>query len=437
MSSDVAANRVPSLSHLWTDLWTGTMPKTVNRLTAITVGSLKKPGLYADGAGLYLKVTNSGSRSWVLRYMLKGRPRYLGLGSASKVSLAKARELASRNPSLSHQGVDPIDQRKQELDAARVRYAKAMTFRQCAEALIAIHEPTWKNARHRDDWRNTQKAKAYPKIGEMIIEDIDTEDVLGVLEPIWLKTPETANRLRGRIEMILDWAKARGIRNGDNPARWRGHLANLLPKPSKVAPVKHLSALPFDELPAFLIDLRSFSSLSAVALEFVILTATRTNETLGATWSEFDLTNKLWIIPAARMKGGREHRLPLSDRAAQIVKELESVKRNDLVFPGTKPGRRLSDMTLLMLLRRMSRSDITVHGFRSTFRDWAAETTNFPNHVVEMALAHAVEGKVQGAYRRGDLFQKRRKLMDAWSSYCERVSASIIHLTELRYEGPH
>ena len=307
-----------------------------------------------------------------------------------------------------------------------------MTFRQCAEAFIAIHEPTWRNAKHREQWRTTMKDIAYPKLGDRIVDDIETEHVLSVLEPIWLKTPETASRVRGRIEMALDWAKARGLRNGDNPARWRGHLANLLPKPSKVAPIEHHAALAFDEVPAFLSELRAVGSHTALALEFVILTATRANETVGATWSEFDLEKKIWTIPAGRIKAGKEHRVPLSPRAVEIINDLRDIKRSAFVFPGRNAGQALSGRSLLLLLRRMKRDGITVHGFRSTFRDWAAETTSFANHVVEMALAHAIGGGVEAAYRRGDLFEKRRKLMDAWASYCERTSASIIHLTERR-----
>lgn len=364
------------------------MPKTTNRLTAIKAQTVKKPGLHPDGAGLYLKIGAGGSsRSWVLRYMLKGRPRYLGLGSASHVTLAKARELANRARELSRQGVDPIDYRKEQQASARAANAKAMTFRQCGDALIAIHERAWKSAKHREQWRNTLRNVAYPKLGDMVVDEIDTEHVLAVLEPIWLTKPETASRLRGRIEMVLDWAKARGARTGDNPARWRGHLANLLPKTSKVAPVQHHAALPFNEVPAFLAEIRALGGLTALALELVILTAVRTNEALGARWSEFDLAQKLWVIPAARMKAGKEHRIPLSTRALGVVKELELIKRSELVFPGLKSGRPLSNMAMLMLLRRMKRTHLTVHGFRSSFRDWAAETTNFPNFVVEMALA--------------------------------------------------
>ena len=270
-------------------------------LTAITVGSIKKPGLHADGAGFYLRVDKGGSKSWVFRYMFDRRPRYLGLRSSTSVSLATARSLAAEARQKLELGQDPIGAKRAAEKAAAASAARAMTFRQCAEAFIAIHESSWKNAKHRHQWRTTMKDIAYAKIGEMIADDIETEHVLGVLEPIWLKTPETASRVRGRIEMVLDWAKARGLRGGDNPARWRRHLANLLPKPSKVAQLEHNATLPFDELPAFLSDLRAVRSHTALALEFVILTATRTNETLGANWSEFDREKKVWTIPATRM----------------------------------------------------------------------------------------------------------------------------------------
>jgi integrase len=291
---------------------------------------------------------------------------------------------------------------------------------------MAAHEPCWKNVRHRQQWRTTMKEFVYPRLGDKITDDIETEHILNVLEPVWMKTPETASRVRGRIEVVLDWAKARGLRDGDNPARWRGHLANLLPKVSKVAPVKHLPAMAFDEVPAFVAELRSIGSHTALALELLVLTATRANETLGATWSEFDLEKKVWCIPAARMKAGREHRVPLSDRVIEILKEVESVRQTALVFPGLATGRPLRSNAVLRVLKRMQRDGVTVHGFRSSFRDWAAETTNFQNHVVEMALAHAVENKVEGAYRRGDLFEKRRKLMDAWGAYIEKPRGIVV-----------
>ena len=395
------------------------MPKTINRLTAFRVSSLKKPGLHADGAGLYLKVDKGGSKSWVFRYMFERRARYLGLGSVTTISLASARSLAVEARQKLELGHDPIKAKREVAKTLAADKAKSLTFKQCAEAYMTAHEPSWKNVRHRGQWRTTMKEFVYPKLGDRVADDIETEHVLGVLEPIWLKTPETASRIRGRVELVLDWAKARGLRSGDNPARWRGHLANLLPKASKVAPVRHLPALPFDEVPAFVSELRTVGSHShtALALELLVLTATRANETLSATWSEFDLEKKVWCIPAQRMKAGREHRIPLSDSAIEILKEMESVRQTVFVFPSVATGRPLSSMALLRVLRRMQRDGITVHGFRSSFRDWAAETTNFPNHVVEMALAHTVESKVEGAYRRGDLFEKRRKLMDAWAAY--------------------
>ena len=406
------------------------MPKTINRLTAFRVGSLKKPGLHADGAGLYLRVDKGGSKSWVFRYMFDRRPRYLGLGSAASVSLAVARLLATEARQKLELGQDPIEAKREVAKAAAADKAKSLTFKQCAEAYMAAHEPSWKNVRHRQQWRTTMKEFVYPRLGDKITDDIETEHILNVLEPVWMKTPETASRVRGRIEVVLDWAKARGLRDGDNPARWRGHLANLLPKVSKVAPVKHLPAMAFDEVPAFVAELRSVGSHTALALELLVLTATRANETLGATWSEFDLEKKVWCIPAARMKAGREHRVPLSDRAIEILKEVESVRQTVFVFPGLATGRPLRSMALLRVLKRMQRDGITVHGFRSSFRDWAAETTHFPNFVVEMALAHSVADKVEAAYRRGDLFLKRRALMDAWAAFCQRQAATVIRIAE-------
>lgn len=403
------------------------MPKTVHRLTAIEVKNVTKPGLHPDGAGLYLKVraTTSGeatstSKSWVFRYMRSGKARYLGLGSTRALGLADARLAATQARQQIQQGIDPIEARKELRAQALASGARAVTFKECAEALMNTHDASWKNAKHRQQWRNTLKAHVYPKMGHLAVSAITTEHVLAVLEPIWTKTPETASRVRGRIEAVLDAAKARGAREGENPARWRSHLANLLPKPSKVCRVRHHAALPFADIAGFMANLRLQDGMAPRALEFTVLTAARTIEALGAQWPEINFADKVWTVPAERMKAGKEHRVPLSFRAIEILKALDAVKINEFVFAGLKPGRHLSDMSLLMMLRRSKRDDITVHGFRSTFRDWAAETTSFPNFVVEMALAHAIEDKVEGAYRRGDLFQKRRKLMDAWSNYCGR-----------------
>ena len=382
--------------------------------------------MHPDGAGLYLKVDKGGSRSWVFRYMFDRRPRYSGLGSTTSVSLATARTLAAEARQQLQLGHDPIQAKRQaELDAA-VGKARSMTFKECAEAYMAAHEPSWKNAKHREQWHSTLRRYLYPKFGGVAVSAVTTEMVLDAVQPIWHSMPETASRVRGRIEVVIDWAKARGAFSGENPARWRGHLSNLLPKPSKVAKVAHHAAMPFDDLPAFMSELRSATGLTSRALEFVVLNAARTTEALGARWTEFDLERKIWIVPAGRMKAGKEHRVPLSQRAVEIISELEAVKRSEFVFPGQKPGRHLSNMCLLMLLRRMKRGDLTVHGFRSTFRDWAAETTRFENFVVEMALAHAIADNVEAAYRRGDLFEKRRKLMNAWSQFAGNRVGSVV-----------
>lgn len=408
------------------------MPKTTYRLTAVSVQNLFAPGLHADGAGLYLKIDPRGSKSWVYRYTRNRKTRYLGLGSLRGIGLAAARSAAAKARADIEQGIDPIEKRKIVDAEAKLAGARSMTFKVCAEALMNAHEASWKNPKHRQQWRNTLKAHVYPKIGHLSVSAVTTEHVLSVLEPIWTKTPETASRVRGRIEAVLDAAKARGAREGENPARWRGHLSSLLPKSSKISRIQHHAALPFADVGEFIASLRAHDGVTPRALEFAILTAARTIEALGADWSEIDFVDKVWTVPADRMKAGKEHRVPLSARAIEILKELDAIKTSEFVFPGMKPGQSLSNMALLMLLRRMKRNDATVHGFRSTFRDWAAETTSFPNFVVEMALAHTIEDKVEGAYRRGDLFQKRRKLMDSWSNYCSRnVKSGIVQFRRM------
>jgi integrase len=303
-------------------------------------------------------------------------------------------------------------------DAQRAEQAKVMTFRQCAEAYVAAHQAGWRNQKHAGQWPSTLSAYVYPHFGALPVQAIDTALVTKALEPIWLKKPETAGRVRGRIESILDWATARGYRKGENPARWRGHLENLLPKKSKVRRVEHHAALPYGELAAFMAQLRQQPGGGAAAFEFAILTAARTGEVLGARWDEINITERLWTVPAERMKAAREHRVPLSDSSLAILERMRQVGQSDYVFPGLKEKRPLSDMAMIMTLRRMGRGGLTTHGFRSTFRDWAAERTNFPREVAEMALAHAVSDKVEAAYRRGDLFEKRRQLMAAWVRYC-------------------
>jgi integrase len=322
--------------------------------------------------------------------------------------------------------VDPIDARRAERARQRLEEAKAFTFKQCAEAYINAHRAGWRNDKHAAQWSATLSTYAYPKVGALPVQAIDTALVLKVLEPIWATKPETAGRLRGRLENVLDFAKARGYREGENPARWRGHLDNLLPALSKVRQVEHHAALPYTELSDFLTRLREQEGTSARALEFAILTAARTGEVIGARWSEVNLREKTWTIPAERMKARREHRVPLSSRALSILTEMQAARESDesFVFPGGKPGKPLSNMAFLMLLRRMDRADLTAHGFRSSFRDWAAERTNFPSEVAEMALAHVVSSKVEAAYRRGDLFEKRRGLIEAWAKFCEQPKSS-------------
>jgi integrase len=325
--------------------------------------------------------------------------------------LKRAREDARKARELVHDGIDPIEARKTKRMQQRLDAVKLMTFDECAEAYIAAHDPSWSNPKHRQQWRNTLRDYASPVIGDLAVSAVDTGLVLKVLEPLWTSRPETASRLRGRIESVLDWAKVRGLRDGENPARWRGHLDHLLPARSRVRKVQHHAALPYGEINALVTLLRAQKGIAPRALEFAILTAARTGEVLGAKWSEIDTAAGMWTIPADRMKGGREHRVPLCDRVLAIIEEMRGHDR-ELVFP-------LSEKAMAMLLRRIGRNDVTVHGFRSTFRDWAGEVTSFPNHVVEMALAHAMPSAVEAAYRRGDLFEKRRRLMAEWARYCE------------------
>jgi integrase len=394
------------------------MAREIGRLSALKVGRLKEPGMYPDGAGLYLQVSGTGTKSWIYRFMLAGRAREMGLGPLHTVPLADARKLAQDARRLRLAGVDPIEDRRQRLEALRAEQARTVTFDEAAGAYIGAHETGWRNAKHGAQWRATLKAYASPVFGRISVKEIDTGLVAKALEPIWATKTETASRVRGRIESVLDWAAARGHRTGDNPARWKGHLENLLPNRSKVQKVVHRPALPYDEIGPFIGQLREQDGVAAAALEFLILTATRTGETIGARWSEINVPNAMWTIPAERIKAGREHRIPLSDRAVRILSALKKEQLSDWVFPGGKAGKGLSNMALLALLKRMGRSDLTVHGFRSTFRDWAAERTNYPREVAEQALAHAIPDKVEAAYRRGDLFEKRRRLMAEWAKFC-------------------
>ena len=376
--------------------------------------------MHADGGGLYLRVTHSGTKNWVFRYMLNGRPRWMGVGPLHTIGLAEARNRAAAFRLQRQDGVDPIERRRAERLGARLDAARAVTFKECAARYIASHRAGWRNPKHAAQWQATLATYAEPVIDGLSVQAVDTALVLKVLEPIWTAKPETAGRVRGRMESILDWAKVRGFRSGENPARWRGHLDKLLPARSKVRRVEHHAALAYAQLPVFLMSLREQEGIAARALEYAILTAARTGEIIGAQWSEMDLLDKTWTLPAGRMKAGREHRVPLSAHALAILKEMQAHRQagDAFVFPGATLGRPLSNMAFLMLLRRMGRGDLTAHGFRSTFRDWAAERTKFPAEVAEMALAHTVSDKTVAAYNRSDLFERRRRLMAAWANFC-------------------
>lgn len=396
----------------------------IHRLSAAKVAKTKRRGLHADGGGLYLQIAANGSASWIFRYARHDRTRHVGLGPTHAVDLADARERARELRRLLQDNVDPLADKNAKQAAARLEAAKAMTFDECADAYIASHEAGWKNDKHAAQWRSTIKTYVTPVFGALPIQSIDTALVLKALNPVWPKKPETASRLRGRIEAVLSWATVQKYRSGENPARWKGHLDQLLPARASVRAVQHHAALPYAEIGKFMADLRARDAVAARALEFLILTAGRTKEVLHARRSEIDSSNRLWIVSADRMKSKREHRVPLSDAALAVLDGMPTVDESDFIFPGAQRGKSLSNMAMLQLLERMGHGDLTAHGFRSTFRDWAAERANFPNEVVEMALAHAISSKAEAAYRRGDLLEKRRKLMDAWADYCARSAAT-------------
>jgi integrase len=397
------------------------MPKRAAMMTARAAETMKRPGFHAAGgvAGLYLAITGEGGRSWVFRYSYGGRRRDMGLGPFGVVGLAEARELAMAARRQILAGIDPLEERRGARDKSRLAAARAMTFRQCADAYIAAHEAGWRSTKNLQSWQGSLRDHAYPVIGDLSVAAIDTALVMRVLQPIWATKTETASRVRGRIESVLDWAAVSGYRQGDNPARWKGHLDNLLPARTKVHRVEHHAALPYAEIGGFIVELQQKSSIPARALEFLILTAARSGEVIGARWDEFDLAERVWTIPASRMKAGREHRVPLSDTAMAILFAMLEIRRGDYVFTGAHGGM-MGQMALRRVAsgRRAGGGDLTAHGFRSSFRDWAAERTAFPGEVAEMALAHAVGDKVEAAYRRGDLFEKRRQLAEAWATFC-------------------
>ena len=393
-----------------------------NKLSAAFIRSvdLTKPKLHADGGNLYLQVSKYGTLSWLFRYMRDGVPRSMGLGPLGTISLAEARERARKHRQALLDGVSPLDVRRKARADAKAEAAKAMTFKAAADAYIAAHSAEWKSRKHVNQWVVTF-AGTTKAINDLSVAEIDTPHVLAVLRPLWHKTPETASRIRARIEAVLGWATAAGARQGDNPARWRGHLENLLARPTKLKTVKHHAAIPYKEMPAFMAELRDKPGMSARCLEFAILTAVRTGEAIGAMWHEIDLEARLWVISADRTKAGREHRVPLSERAVAILQALP--REGEFVFVGMKAGQPLSQRAMLALVESM-RSDATVHGFRSAFRDFCGDETNFPREIAEAALAHSIGNKAEQAYRRGDALGKRRKLMAAWAAYCERPPAT-------------
>jgi integrase len=400
------------------------MGRQINRLTALRVEKQTKPGLYPDGNGVYLQVTRGADglprKSWLFRFRMQWRrERRMGLGAFPDVSLQQARDKASTARKLCNDGIDPVEARKASRAKAKLADARSMTFNQCAKAYITAHRAGWRNIKHAAQWNTTLETYASPIFGTLPVHAIDVGLVTKALEPIWSTKPETASRVRGRIEAVLDWAKVRGYRTGENPARWRGHLDHLLPARTKVRKVEHHAALSYREIGAFIAALREREALAARALEFAILTAARTSEVINARWDEIDLQAKVWTVPADRMKAGRVHRVPLSDSAVGILERMQLVRQNEYIFPGERRAS-MSNMAFLMLMRRMDHPDLTAHGFRSTFRTWAAECTRYPREIAEAALAHVVGHATEQAYQRGDMFEKRRKVMDAWAAYCSK-----------------
>lgn len=393
------------------------MPRKARELSALEVRRLTAPGRWSVGGvdGLALQVTGPGARSWVLRVTAAGKQREMGLGSFPSVTLADARERARTLRTQLASGQDPVAERQAARSAAAAEREAQQTFSALAEQYIAQHASGWKNAKHAAQWVATLETYAGPVLGKLLVRDISTAHVIKVLDPIWLTKTETATRVRSRLELVLDFGAARGLRKGPNPARWRGNLDAALPKPAKVPKVQHHPAVPLADVAGVMARLQQQQGMGARALAFAVLTAARSGEVRGATWAELDLENALWTVPAERMKAGREHRVPLTAPALALLAALPEGKAGEPVFAAPRGGM-LSDMTLTAVMRRMG-LDAVPHGFRSTFRDWAAERTNFPAEAAEMALAHAVGDKVEAAYRRGDLFEKRRQMMDDWAVF--------------------
>ncbi len=425
------------------------MARKAKELSALEVGRLTIPGYHFVGgvAGLILQVTESKARSWILRATVGGKRRDIGLGGFPDVTLAGAREAARISRDKIKAGTDPVEERAAARSALAASRASAITFGEAAAKYIEANEAGWKNSKHAAQWTTTLESYAYPTIGKLRVSDVETQHVVTILEPLWSTKTETASRLRGRIESVLDWAKVRGYRKAENPARWKGHLDHILPARNKVQKAKHHAALDYRDIGSFVAALKAVDGTGARALEFAILCASRSNEVRGATWGEIDKKAGVWIIPAERMKADREHRVPLSPSALAMLESLPRMAGTNLIFPSAKNDV-LSDMTLTAVIRRMNESSakagkagwcdnagrvITAHGFRSTFRDWAGETTAYPREVIEHALAHQLKDKAEAAYQRGDLLDKRRRLMADWAKHCSKVS-KVADVTPIRRE---
>lgn len=404
----------------------------MGNLNSLYALKAQRIGLHGDGDGLYLQISKKGHKSWIFRYMINKRSRAMGLGSVDIVSLSEARIKAIECRKLLLEGIDPIEEKKSSRLAQSLLNSKIITFHECAIKYIEAHRPGWKNAKHADQWTNTIATYAQPTIGHLSIQDINTALIMRVLEPIWYKKAETASRLRNRIELIISWATVHGYRTGENPARWRGHLDKLLPKRSSVQQVKHFTALPVNEVGSFMEKLRALKGITPLGLEFQILTACRTGEVMGAQWHEIDFNEALWTIPALRMKAKREHRVPLSNRALEILHLLKNSTESDFIFPG-RYNKQLSNNAFLSLIKKQIKINITAHGFRSTFSDWASEKTGHSREVIEMSLAHTIRDATEAAYRRGDLLLKRRSLMNDWGKFCAISSPETTKIVEMRF----